>query len=135
MKKILFLISAITFATLFSACTKQHVKTEDVAANESKKERIIQHGISYGYFQSVEWGDYLHVNFRDENGKELNYWYLYQLKPNIDIEISKLKSKGPIPKKLKNSKLKIYWTRRIVYIPEAGQAMQLDELTGLEYAK
>ena len=125
-----------TIITLLVACNKPQADVQESPTPQPpKKEGTIETGISYGYFQGIEFGDYLHIQFTDEKGDELSYWYLAGLNPDIDIDISSLYPEEAIPEKLKNKKLKIYWTKKNVYIWEAGEIIELDEITGLEYAK
>jgi hypothetical protein len=134
------LILCLLALTLIFSCGKQNGKnnvqdpsnsntTLSQADEAPKKEGFITNGVSYGYFLSIESQDYEHFNFKDENGNELSYFYLRELKPMIDVDLSNPSTD------FKDKKLKIYWSRINKFLPEPNEVIELEEITGLEYAQ
>lgn len=72
-----------------------------------------------GFFQNIEWGDYLHLNMIDTDGNQVSFFVLKY--PGYDVETL-----------VEGQKIKVYWRNTDVFL-EAPQAMiNLDELVKLE---
>jgi len=69
-----------------------------------------------GTYISLEWGDYLHLYVRAEDGNEVDFWVL------SDVESD--------PETLKaGQRVEISWENRDVYIEEADETINMDVVT------
>jgi hypothetical protein len=131
MKKVLFLILAVVliFGTTVPLCSCNIFKNKDDSGNVTKGELIQEHGlvsdpiitpsltpaasepakttasvqILTGKFQGVEWGDFMHVNIRGEDGVDYSFFVLQ----SFDIDFETIKTGQAVKASWQNSDVQL----------------------------
>lgn len=75
-----------------------------------------------GVFQSIEWGDYLHMNIKDEDG--------------VDFSFFVLTDTGVDPESLNSGqKIKVTWQNSDEFLDPPGETVNLDKIITIELVK
>lgn len=72
-----------------------------------------------GKFESAEWGDYLHINIKSDDGKSYSFFVLRY--PGIEVETLAV-----------GQKLKIYWKNSDEYLDPPGETQNIDVAVKIE---
>jgi len=78
-----------------------------------------------GIFTGIEQGDYAHFKLRENDGTELSFFIL-----QTDAAIDRILAD---PQEYEGRACKVRWERRSENIPEAGGAMEIDVLLGVDW--
>jgi hypothetical protein len=135
MKKLGFLLLMAAFCGMVANCSKpattgtEGAKTDSVASKESNAAATPQPvpdpiplgeiQTTTGTFVSMEWGDYLHFNMKNDAGEEMSFFVLH----TPEDQTSVFEKEG-----MEGRRIEAKWKTTMEDIPESGGKMELDQL-------
>lgn len=97
------------------------------AGGKNKPKVIDGKKVTYGQFLGVEQGDYMHLQIRDDRGQTKSFWCLDEAcRPVESIEDQK---------KLVGKKVRIHWRKVKKFLEPAGEDVELELVTKIEFIK